>query len=136
MDTHGVRGQGARSITVVSNDPHQPTSTLEIRYDVERLLDLDRSFVHLKTIQGSARVERVWLTGQLVEQARLRVVEVLGSKLVTARVIERRDGGQVRKGLELRLSSRQPASGEGTLTLKTGLPNPPELALPFRYDVI
>lgn len=135
MDTHGERGKGSRSITLSSNDPRQPTSTLEIRYDVERLLRLDRVFVKLTTRRETVHLERVWLDGKLVKQARLRVAKVEGGGVVTARAIERRAGGQLRKGLELKLNGKRPVSGEGTLTLKTGLPNPPELSLPFRYEV-
>jgi hypothetical protein len=134
MDTHGQHGEGKRSIEVSSNDPRQPTSTLEIKYDVRRLLSLDRSFVQLTTTRGSNRTERVWLSGELVKQARLRL-DVEGTRLVTARAIDIREAGQPRKGLELKLKGKQPASGEGALTIKTGLPTPPELSLPFRYEV-
>jgi hypothetical protein len=135
MDTHGEHGEGGRSITVFSNDPRHPTSTLEIKYDVERLLNLDRSFVQLETTQGTDRVERVWLTGQLVKQARPRIVEVESDKLVTARALETRAGGQLRKGLQLRLHGARPASGQGLVTIATGLPIPPELSLRFQYAV-
>jgi hypothetical protein len=135
MDTHGFVGPGTKRIMVSSNDPRQPTATLEIKYDVERLLGLDRSFVQLTTPRGSKHVEKVWLTGQLVKQARLRIVEVKGGEVVAARVIESREGGQLRKGLELKLGGKKPASGEGALTIQTGLPNVPDLSLPFRYEV-
>jgi hypothetical protein len=135
MDTHGEHGEGRRSILVSSNDPHQPTSTLEIQYDVERLLRLDRSFVQLGARRGKGSVERVWLTGKLVEQARLRVVAVVGAGLVSARSIEGHEAGQPRKGVQLELRGRKAASGAGTVTIETGLPNPRELSLPFRYEV-
>lgn len=134
-DTHGDHGVIKRNITVSSNDPRQPTTTLEIRYDVERLLRLDRSFVQLTASRGSKRVERVWLTGQLANQARLRVVKAEGGRPVTARAIETHAGAQQRKGLEIKLDGKKPTSGEGSLTIKTGLPKPPELSLPFRYEV-
>jgi hypothetical protein len=135
MDTHGAGGPGSRSIVVSSNDPRQPTSTLEIKYDIQPLLRLDRSFVQLTTTRGASRVERVWLAGQFVKQARLRVVEVRGGDIVTVRAIETREGGQPRKGVELKLNGKKPGAGDGTVTLKTGLPTPPELSLPFRYEV-
>jgi hypothetical protein len=134
MDTHGEQGEGTRSITVLSNDPRQPTSTLEIKYEVERLLGFDRWFVQLTTTRGSRRVERVWLTGRLAERAKLRI-EVDGPKIVTARALQVRDGRRLRTGLELRLHARAPASGDGVVTIHTGLPSPPELSLPFRYQV-
>ena len=135
MDTHGERGPGTRTITLSSNDPRQPTSTLEITYDVERLLNLDRSYAHLSTSQGTDRVERFWLTGQLVKRAKIRVVESDGDRRVTARTIEKRESGQLRKGLELKLYGNKPGSGEGVATIMTGLPVPAELSLRFDYAV-
>jgi hypothetical protein len=134
MDTHGARGQGTRRITVSSNDPRQPTAALEIKYDVQPLLAFDRSFVQLTTTQGSDREETVWLTGQLVKPARLRA-DVQGTRLVTARTVETRQGDELRKGLRLKLRGKGPATGEGSLTVKTGLPNPAELSLRFAYAV-
>jgi hypothetical protein len=135
MDTHGRHGEGTRTITLVSNDPRQPVSTLQISYDIERLLDLDRPFVDLTPARGRQPVERVWLTGRLVEQARLRVVAVEGSPFVTARTVEIYRGGQLRKGVALKLSRKAGTSGEGGVTMKTGLQDPPELSLAFRYSV-
>jgi hypothetical protein len=134
MDTHGQRGPGKRTITVASNDSRQPVSTLEIKYDIQPLLGLDRSFVQLTTTKGKSQVERVWLIGQLAKQARLRV-DVQGTKLVSARAVESRESGEPRKGLELKLKGKEPTSGEGTLTIKTGLAALAELSLPFRYEV-
>ena len=135
MDTHFARGQESRNMTVISNDPLHPTSTLEITYNVQPLLGLDRSYLHLTATHGTNRVEKIWLTGQLVKQARLRIVEGGGERPVTARIIETREAGQPRKGLQLELRGRHPASGEGTLTVKTGLPLPSELSLHFEYAV-
>lgn len=135
MDTHAERGLGTRSITVSSNDPRKPTSTLQIKYDVERLLNLDRSYAHLSTNQGTDRVERFWLTGQLLKQAKIRAVAVDGDKRVTARGIETREGGQLRKAVELRLRANKPGSGEGVATIKTGLAVPAELSLRFDWAV-
>ena len=133
-DTHGDHGPVSRRITVFSNDPVHPTSTVEIKYEVERLLHLDRSFVQLTAPKGSARVERVWLTGQLVKQAKLRL-EVEGTTLVTARAVETRESGQLRKGLQLKLHGKSRASGEGVVTIETGLSNPSRLSLSFAYAV-
>jgi hypothetical protein len=133
-DTHGDRGPVSRRITVFSNDPHHPASTIEIKYEVEPLLHLERSFVQLSAPQGSARVERVWLSGQLVKQAKLRL-EVEGTNLVTARAIETRENGQLHKGLQLRLHGKSRASGDGVVTIETGLSKPSKLSLPFAYAV-
>jgi hypothetical protein len=140
MDTHGERGPGAKAITVNSNDPREPTSTLEIRYDVQPLLDLDRSFVQLTTKKGLAHAEKVWLTGQLARQANLRVIGMVddGARLVVARPIVVASGGQSRKGIELVLrgqNSKRPVSGDAVVTLRTGLSSPSELVLRLAYQV-
>jgi hypothetical protein len=135
MDSHGERGAGGRTITFSSNDPHRPRADLEIKYDIEPLLRLDRAFVLLTSTRGRTHVERAWLTGTLAGQTRPQVGTLECSGLVTARTVDDRTGGRSRKGIELKLVGRRPASGECHLTLKTGLPNPAELYLPFRYEV-
>lgn len=135
MDSHGERGRGTRAITVQSNDPKHPTSTLEIAYDVERLLGFDRWFVRLAARARQKRVEQVWLTGDRVGEARPRIMSIDGGAFVTARIIEDRRSGQARKGVRLELRAGRPASAGGKLTLATGLPDPPELSLPFEYVV-
>jgi hypothetical protein len=130
MDTHGQHGKGTRTITVSSNDPRHPTATVTIAYDVERLLFLDRSFVELKTARGHPRVEQVWLSGDLAQQARLRVVAVAGGAPVTVRLLDKG-----RQGLQLELRADRASSGDGTVTVATGIPSAPELTLPFHYQV-
>jgi hypothetical protein len=134
-DTHGDHGPVTRTITVFSNAPKESAAVLEIRYEADRLLGLDRAFVQLKANRHKRRTETIWVTGRLVAKARLRLVEVLGTDLVTARTIESREGGQLRKGLRLDLYGKSRASGEGRLTVATGLANPPALSLRFSYAV-
>jgi hypothetical protein len=137
MDTHGEHGPGSRTITVQSNDPRQPTSTLQIKYDVEPLLLLDRWYVHIGNGPNSKAVERVWLSGQALAQARLSV-EVKGTDLVSARSIEGGKPGETRKGIQIELHAPKgtgPLLGDGVVTIKTGLPSPSELQLRIGYAV-
>jgi hypothetical protein len=135
VDTHGERGPSQRDIMLSSNDPREPTSTLTVSYEVQRLLDLGGSFVFLRTTLGRRRTERVWLTGQLARQASLRVVRIEGNPLVTARLIKARHGGQLRSGIQLGLQSKSPVSGDAVITIQTGLSNPSELSLRVGYSV-
>ena len=136
FDTHAFGGMGSKTITVSSNDQRSPTSTLEIKYNIERLLALERVFVRLTAERGTAHVERVWLTGKLVEQAKPRVAKVEGGdKQVLVKTIEDRQDGKLRKGLEIKLKGNKPVSGYGDITIKTGLPNPAELTLRFNCSV-
>ena len=137
MDTHGERGQGARTITVTSNDPREPMATLRIKYDVEPLLQLDRWYVHLGTGPNSKTVEQLWLSGQSMEKAKLSF-DVQGTDLVSVRSIEVGKPNHTRKGLQIELhakNSKSPISGDGVVTIKTGLSQPSELRLRFGYTV-
>jgi hypothetical protein len=135
MDTRGEKGKGTRSITVHSNDPTRPEETLEITYDVQRLLDFERSYLHLSTTRGARRVETVWLTGELLEAARPRVASIQPERVVHARIVQSRQHGQPRKGLSIELQGKEARSGEGAVVIATGLANPPDLTLPIRYAV-
>lgn len=135
MDTHGERGQGERSITVSSNDPRQPTSTLAIRYDVEPLLSFERPYLHMSTSRGSRRVDKVWLTGDRSGQAKPRIVRLDHAEILSARILHTSEHGQLRKGLRLELNGKQSGSGEAAVVIQTGLPNPSELVLPIQYAV-
>ncbi len=132
FDTHGFQGIGSKTISVSSNDPQNPTSTLVIRYDVERLLGLDRVFVRLDTKRGADAIEKVWLTGKLAEQARPRVAKIEGGdKQVMVETIEARHDGKIRRGLEIKLKGRRPVPGNGNITIATGIPDPAQLVVGF-----
>jgi hypothetical protein len=134
--TRGRRGAGSKTIQVTSNDRQHPTSVLEIKYDIQQLFDLSPSFVYLTTEPGKSHVEKVWFTGTLAPKAKPRVVKVEGGEgQVVAKIVESREQGQVRRGLELKLKGGKPVSGQGHVTIATGLPNPAELLLPLQYSV-
>ena len=136
FDTQGFPGAGNKTITVSSNDQQNPTSTLEITYNIERLLALERVFLRLETERGTDRVERVWLTGKLVEQAKPRVTKVEGGdKQVLVKTVEARLDEKFRKGLEITLKGNKPVSGYGDITIATGLSAPAELVLRFNCSV-
>jgi len=133
--TNLFSGPGSKGIQVATNDPRNPTSSLEIKYDVQRLLRFESPFVSLTTKRGRDHVERLWLTGNLVDQAKLRVVKLQGVEQVTAKPIQARKDGKLRKGLELKLKGGTPVSASGEVILSTGLPNPAELVLRFSATV-
>ena len=136
FDTHGFQGMGSKTITVDSNDKLNPRSSLEIKYNVERLLALERVFVRLETKRGADSVERVWLTGKLTGEAKPRVTNVEGDdKQVLVKTIKARQDGKTRKGLEIRLKGNKLVSRYGDITIETGLSNPAELVLRFNATV-
>jgi hypothetical protein len=74
----------------------------------------------------------VWLAGDLVDQAKPRVVKIRGGgDQLSVKVWEERRDGRTRRGLELRLAGSKPIAGDGEVTVATGLPNPAELVLRF-----
>ena len=134
FDTHGFQGIGSKTVTVYSNDKQSPVSSLEFKYDVERLLNLDRVFVQLTAKRGTNSIEKVWLTGKFAELAKLRIAKVEdGNQQVLVKTIAARQDGKLRKGLELKLKGGKPVPGDGDVTIATGLPNPAQLVL--RFDV-
>ena len=85
---------------------------------------------------GKSAVETIWVDGKLVGKAKLRIVKLEGGeKQVVARTVERRQDGQVRKGLEVKLKGKKAGSGYGDVTIETGLPDPAELLLRVDYTV-
>jgi hypothetical protein len=135
FDTHGFRGVGSKTISVDSDDPQHPTSTLEIMYKLERLLALERTFVRLQTKRGTPTSERVWMEGKLIEQAKPRVAKLEGNDpQVQVKTIEARRDGKIKKGLEIKLRGDKLVSRYGDVTIATGLSDPAELVL--RFNVI
>ena len=136
FDTRGFLGTGSKTIMVSSNDKRNPTSTLQITYNIERLLGFERAFIRLATERGTARVEKVWLTGKFAQQAKPRVAKVAGgNQQVLVETIEARQDEKIRKGLEITLKGDKKISGYGDITITTGLAAPAELVLRFNYSV-
>ncbi|MBN1611626.1 MAG: DUF1573 domain-containing protein [Polyangiaceae bacterium] len=137
--TLGMRyfsGRGSKTIQIDSNDPRNPTSALEIKYDMQRLIAFRPFFPTLTTRAGRDKVEKVWLEGSLAEQAELRVIKTeSGECQVLARPIQERQGGKTRKGLALTLKGDKPGTATGQVTLATGLRNPAEVLVRFRATV-
>jgi hypothetical protein len=136
FDTRGFPGQGSKSVTIQSNDTKNPRATLEIKYNVERLLDFEKAFIRVETPRGVDTIEEIWLTGKLVDQAKLRVVKVEGhDNQFFVKPIEAKQNGKVKKGLELKLKGNRPVSRHGDITVSTGLEQPAELVLRFNETV-
>jgi hypothetical protein len=137
--TLGMRffsGQGNKTLQIDSNDPSHPTSTLEIKYDIQRLLAFEPFFPTLTTKVGGEHVEKLWLEGSLADQAELRVAKIeSGDRRVLASPIQERQSGKMRKGLALTLEGDKPGTGIGQVIVATGLPNPAELIVRFRASV-
>jgi hypothetical protein len=136
LDMRFFSGPGSKTIRIESNDPRHPTSTLEIKYDIQRLIVFQPFFPTLTTKAGRDHAEKVWLAGSLARQAELRVAKLeSGECQVLARPIQERQGGKMRKGLALTLKGDKPGTGIGQVTVATGLPNPAEVVVRFRATV-
>jgi hypothetical protein len=136
MGTRFFSGPGSKTIQVESNDPLHPTSTLEIRYDIQRLLVLEPFYPLLYAKRGRNDVKKVWAGGSLVDQAELRVAKVeSGGRRVLAKAIQERQEGKLRKGLALTLEGDSPGTDTGQVMVSTGLRNPAEVVVRFRATV-
>jgi len=136
FNSRGFGGTGSKSIRVSSNDREHPTSELEIKYAIERFLVFPQPAIQMTAAVGKSAVETSWLDGKLVGKAKLRIAKVEGGeKQVVARIVERRENGQVRKGLEIKLKGKKAGAGHGDVTIETGLPDPAELLLRVDYTV-
>ncbi|MBN2575397.1 MAG: DUF1573 domain-containing protein [Deltaproteobacteria bacterium] len=134
--TRGRRGAGSKTIQVTCNDRLHPTSVLEIKYDIKQLFAFDPPYVRLTTARGRDRVEKIWLAGTLAQEAKPRIVKVEGGEgRVLATIFQSREKGQVRKGVQLKLKGGRQVSGQGHVTIATGLPDPAETLLRFQYSV-
>jgi hypothetical protein len=135
FDTTGRPGPNKKTITVTSNDKSKPSATLEIKANVEQLLGFEPRYARLNTDHGTEKVEKVWLVGKLVDQAKLSVANIVGDKDVTVKPLEEQEGGKQKKGLELRLKGDKVVSGHETINVNTGLPKPDRLELKVGYGV-
>jgi len=136
LGTRFFSGPDSKTIQVDSNDPHKPTSTLEIKFDIQRLLVFEPFYPILVTQRGRDHVEKVWAEGSLAGQAELRVAKVeSGDCQVLAKPIQARHGGDVHRGLALTLKGDKPCAAAGQVTLATDLPNPAKVLVRFRATV-
>jgi hypothetical protein len=135
FDTNGRTGQNHKTITVTSNDKSKPSATLDIKATVEQLLGFEPRYVRLTADYGTAKAEKAWLVGKLVDQAKLSITKVDGDKDITVSPIEEKEGDKVKRGLEFKTKGDKVITGYGTVTLATGLPKPEQIDLRFSWNV-
>lgn len=140
LSTQGRAGVVRKTVTVTSNDENRASTVLEIKASVERLLDFERRSVRLNTDHGTDKIQKIWLTGKLAGDAQLKLAKVegdanQGDKALTVRVVQEQEADQIRRGLELKLRANRMASGEGSVTVSTGVPDRAELNLRFNYSI-
>jgi len=150
FDTHGRVGSSRTTIAVESNATDQAHATLTLTANVERLLALESGYLRVATEYGVPRVEKVWLTGKLLDEATPKVLKLESLRRADTPAdrdkdpilrelnvcpIEEQAGGTLKKGLELKLTGDRVASGSGKVTVATGLPRPALLELQLTWAV-
>ena len=150
FDTHNRVGLSRTTITVESNATGQAQVTLTLTANVERLLALESGYVRVATEYGVPHVEKVWLTGKLLNAATPKVLKLESQRrastpvdadkdpifnALSVRPIEEQAGGAVKKGLELALKGDKVTSGSGKVIFATGLPKPENLELNLTWAV-
>jgi hypothetical protein len=135
FETSGRAGANQKTITVTSNDKSKPSATLEIKATVEQLLGFEPRYVRLTTDYGTAKSEKTWLVGKLVDQAKLAITKVESDKDVSVTLVEEKDGDKLKRGLEFKTKGDKVITGYGSVALTTGLPKPDQIDLRFSWNV-
>lgn len=137
FDTNHRSGDQRKTITVTSDDPIKPSVNLEFHANVEVLLALQPDFLQLSSEVGKTQVIDTWLTGKLKEKSRLKVLQKPADHEVAVKVVEQTlDAGVGVLGLRFTLSSKKSGSGNGNISIETGVANPVKLQVGYSWTVI
>ncbi len=135
FDTSARRGANRKSITIVSNDPANPRSQLEVAVNVESLLAFEPFFVRLNPEYGEDQTREAWLVGKLVDQAKLSITEQNDDKEVAVELAEKTEGDKKILGLRFKLKGKKVGYGSGRVTVGTGIEKPNQLVLRYSWNV-
>jgi archaellum component FlaG (FlaF/FlaG flagellin family) len=135
FDTTARRGANRKSVTVLSNDPSNPRTQLEVTINVESLLAFDPFFVRLTPEYGEEQVREAWLVGKLIDQAKIAVTERGEDKDVVVEPAEKDEGGKKVHGLRFRLKGKKVGYGSGRVVVSTGIEKPNQLVLRYSWNV-
>lgn len=139
FNTQGRPGDQNKIITVLSNDPTTPRLNLNIKAKVESLLAFDQPrFAASKSLHvGDTEKYEAWITGKLVDQAKLAVEGTTGGgEDVTTELITKQDGDKQRPGLRVTVKGSKIGNYHGSVTLTTGLEKMPKLVYQFNWNVL
>ena len=136
FDTNHRGGDQRKTITVTSDDPIKPSVNLEIHANVQVILALQPESLQLSSEVGKTQVIDTWLTGNLKEKARLRVLQKPADHELSVKAIEQTpDAGVGVQGLRFTLSSKKSGSGSGNVSIETGLANPDKLQVGYAWTI-
>jgi hypothetical protein len=135
FDTSARRGANRKSITVISNDPANPRTQLEVAVNVESLLAFEPFFVRLNPEYGEDQSREAWLVGKLVDQAKLSITEQADDKEVAVELAEKTEGDKKVVGLRFKLKGKKVGYGSGRVTVATGIEKPNQLVLRYSWNV-
>jgi hypothetical protein len=135
FDTSARPGANRKSVTIFSNDSSTPRPQLEIAASVESLLALEPFFVRLNPEYGEEQIRESWLTGKLVDQAKLEVTKQDDDKDVSVELAEKSEGDKKIRGLRFKLKGKKVGYGSGRVTVSTGMEKPSQLILRYSWVV-
>lgn len=127
FDTRGRPGKNEKVVTIVSNDPKTPTTTVRIKIDVQQMLGFNPPYSFLQGFAGEPVKGEAWLTGKLAGSARPKVTRVEPADAVKVEVAEKRTDGATQRGLRFQLTSRAVGQGTFKVVLATGIPAQPTI---------
>jgi len=135
FDSTGRRGMNRKAITVLSNDPNNPRTQLEVMVNVESLLAFDPFFVRLSPEYGQEQTREAWVVGKLVDQAKIAIKERSEDKDVSVELAEKDQGGKKVQGLRFKLKGKKVGYGNGRVVVSTGIAKPDQLVLRYSWSV-
>ena len=138
FNTQGRTGDQSKIITVLSNDPATPRLNLTIKAKVESLLAFDQPrYAASKTMHvGDKETIEAWITGKLVDSAKLAIDQVTGGEDAAAELITKTEGDKQRQGVRVTLKGSKIGNYHGSVALNTGVEKVPRLMLPFSWNVL
>ena len=136
FNTTGRMGPNRKTITIQSNDDKNPNAKIEIKAMIERLLAFQPSIVRLNVKHGEEQKIEAWLTGKLMDDAKLVVGQIEGDDDVKVEVAEKKEGDKTIKGIRVSLKGSKVGRTNGTIKIATGVEKVPELVLRFNANVM
>lgn len=135
FNTTGRSGKNAKTITLETNDPDNPSTSLEIRAMIEKLLGFEPSLIRLQTDYGKPKSAETWLTGKLAPEAKPTLGELPDKDThLKVELINKQEGDQTVHGLRFTLDAKKIGRNHGSVSIKTGVEKAPEVNV--RFNVV
>jgi hypothetical protein len=137
--TAGRRGRAEKTVTVNTNDPKTPTTTLTIKADVVYLLGFEPNYTFLSATGAEAATGETWLTGSLAAGARPKIAKIEPPGPTKVALIKRPAAGaggpaKTQWGLRFEVGPKQAGHGTVKVQVATGVSRRPQVEHLMRWS--